>query len=94
MGKKLDRDVAQYEFIGIAYFSKRGVEILRDVYSALRGYGESFQEADSFPMASFTDIIQEIVDRGYSVKALKIYKGWMELHSKKDLEFAKDIYKD
>ncbi|MEK7172664.1 MAG: phosphoenolpyruvate mutase [Patescibacteria group bacterium] len=94
IGKKIDKQLAQYEFIGIAYFSKRGMAILKDTYQSLRGHSSSFQEASSLAMASFTDIIQEIVDRGYPVKIFKTYKGWMEIHNEKDIETAQQIYKD
>lgn len=94
IGKKISTEVAQYEFIGLAYFSKRGAEILKDVYHSLEGHQGIFQEAESFAKASFTDIIQEIIDRGYPVNVLKVYKGWLEIHNAKDLAAARKIYLD
>jgi len=86
IGKKINTEVAQYEFIGIVYFSKRGADILRKVYHSIKENKGSFQESSSVEQASFTDIIQEVVDRGYPVKVMKTYKGWMEIHNQKDIE--------
>ena len=95
IGKKIDRFSADYEFIGIAYFSKRGIEILKDVYfESLKKYSKTrFHEAENIYSANFTDIIQEIVNRGYKVKVLKVYKGWMEIETEEDLILAEKIYK-
>ena len=30
----------------------------------------------------------------YPVKALKTYKGWMEIHNENDLNLAREIYKN
>jgi len=93
VGKKINPDIAQYEFIGMAYFSERGAAIFKEVYDSLAQHQGSFQEAVSFDQASFTDMIQEIIDRGYPVKALHTHQGWMEVHTESDLTLAREIYR-
>jgi len=91
-GKNISKNDADYEFIGIAIFSKKGAEILKKVYEDCKKTVKArFHEADSFDQASDLDIFQEIIDRGFTVNALEVYKGWIEIHNKKDIEFAKKM---
>lgn len=96
IGHKIDKSLADYEFIGIAYFSKKGTEILKDVYrDSLEKYSQKpFHEAENIYKANFTDIIQEIIGRGYKVNVFKTYKGWMEIHDENDLNLARQLYKN
>lgn len=91
-GKNIDKDEADYEFIGIAYFSEKGADILRKVYDDCKQRVKGrFHEAESFSLASDLDIFQEIMDRGYSVNALEVYKGWIEVHNKDDVDIAEKM---
>jgi phosphoenolpyruvate phosphomutase len=92
-GKNINKDDADYEFIGMAYFSKSGAQILKKVYDDCkkRDDGGTFHEAKSFDNASELDIFQEIIDRGFTVNALEVYKGWIEIHNKKDIELAEQM---
>jgi len=92
--QKMKKQIADYEFIGIAYFSERGAKIIKDVYDdAKKKYGKtSFQEATNIHRADLTDLLQEIVDRGYRVHILKIWKGWMEIDNEADYKLVKKIY--
>ncbi len=96
IGKKVDKALAEYEFVGIAYFSQKGIETLKQMYDdSQKKYGlERFHEADSFNKASLTDILQEIIYRGYKVKLLKVHKGWMEIENNEDLELAKQVFQN
>ena len=92
IGKSIKKDDADFEFIGLAYFSKKGADILKKVYDdCMEKTTGRFQEAESFDQAGITDIIQEIIDRGFTVNALEVYKGWMEIHNKKDVEIAEKM---
>jgi len=92
IGKNINEEMADYEFVGIAYFSEYGVEIIRKIYNDCKlNHKGLFHEADSFENASFTDFIQEVVDRGFRVDFLEVYKGWIEIHTKKDIEIAERI---
>ena len=75
------------------YFSEKGAEILKKVYddSTEKYMTKNFHEAKSFDQAGVTDIIQEIIDRGFTVNALQVYKGWLEIHNKKDKKIADEM---
>lgn len=90
IGHDLDPDEAHGEFIGMAMFSDRGAEILREAYhrSLERYRGKRFHEAETFERASFTDMIQELIDLGYEVSCVEIYKGWMEINTFEDYRRA------
>jgi phosphoenolpyruvate phosphomutase len=93
IGKNIEKDDADFEFIGIGLFSEKGAEILKKVYDdCLEKYSnKKFHEADSFEKAGVTDIIQEIIDRNFTVNALQIYKGWIEIHNVKDKKIAEEM---
>ncbi|MFW9990353.1 MAG: phosphoenolpyruvate mutase [Candidatus Odinarchaeota archaeon] len=92
IGRTINMDMADYEFTGIAYFSEYGVEIIRRIYNECNlSYKGKFHEADSFKKASFIDLIQEVIDRGFRVDILEVHKGWFELHNKKDIEIAERL---
>ena len=89
IGQKINREIADYEFTGIALFSKKGVENLKKVYlDCLKNQEGEFHEADNIGEASITDLIQEMANRGYEIKTMEIHKGWMEIHNLKDYSKA------
>ena len=90
IGCHLSPDAADGEFIGLAMFSEEGTRLLRTVYqqSYQRFQGRSFHEAESLEKAAFTDILQEIVDRGGAVACVDIYKGWLEIDTFEDYRRA------
>ncbi len=95
IGKELSKDVADYEFVGIAKFSNRGAEILETVYEdCLESIEGEFHEAESLEEAGLADLIQELIDRGYTVKAIEIHKGWLEIHDQEDLKTAREMLAD
>jgi phosphoenolpyruvate phosphomutase len=93
IGKKVNKDDADYEFTGIAKFSEKGADILCKVYAEVKAHPPKgdFHEAQSFHMAGFTDIIQELIIRDVKVEFLNVYKGWIEIHDKRDLTLAQEI---
>ena len=90
IGQQIPREQAHGEFIGMAMFSEKGTQVLRDCYrSAQEKYTSTgFHEAGSFVKASFTDLIQELIDRGHRVDAVPIFKGWMEVDSFEEYQNA------
>jgi phosphoenolpyruvate mutase len=89
IGKNINVGKADYEFTGIAYFSQEGARILRKVYhDCLATVDGPLHEADSFARAGVTDLLQEVIDRGFTVQGLEIYQGWMEIHKGEDVEIA------
>lgn len=84
IGKSIPVEEANYEFIGIAGFSKSGVKLLYDTYDELKdgsAADDPFQESVSLSKASFTDMVQELVDRGANVTALEVSSGWSEIRT-------------
>jgi len=89
IGKNIDADLADYEFIGMACFSEEGARALRTVYEGCHEASRGpFHEAASFARADITDMLQELIDRGYPVHGLEVSKGWREIHSRQDVEVA------
>ncbi len=90
IGQQLPREQAHGEFIGMAMFSEKGAQALRDCYRASQDTYKStgFHEAGSLAKASFTDILQELIDRGHTVQAVPIFKGWMEVDSFEEYQKA------
>jgi len=90
IGQQLPHDQAHGEFIGMAMFSEKGAQALRDCYRAAQGRCSKtgFHESGSFAKASFTDIIQELIDQGHHVEAVPIFKGWTEVDSFEEYQKA------
>jgi len=92
IGKKIKKDIATHEFIGIAKFSAYGAQNLRRVYEdCAKNHKGRFHESKSFKGASIVDMLQEMIDRGFEVNYIETNKGWMEIHNKKDYEIAKKM---
>jgi phosphoenolpyruvate phosphomutase len=90
IGQKIPWSEAHGEFIGMAMCSERGSEIVKEAYRRVveRYNGRPFQEAASVEKASFTDLIQEIIDSGQPVAGVDIYKGWMDIDTFDDYRRA------
>ncbi len=88
--QRIDVEKATGEFVGIAYFSKKGIQILKDVYHQVlkRHASGPFQEAASVEKASLADIIQELIDMGHEISSVDIYKGWLEIDTFEDYRQA------
>ncbi|MBS1271525.1 MAG: Phosphonopyruvate hydrolase [Candidatus Marinimicrobia bacterium] len=91
IGKQLDMEQAEGEYTGIAYFSEEGAENLKTVYHDCKDTEGKFHEAKSFKKASMTDMLQEMIDRGYDVHFLEVNKGWLEIHNPEDKASAEEM---
>jgi len=89
IGTKINKELGNYEYIGICYFSEYGAKAMRKIYHECKKRKGKFHEARDFAHASDIDMLQELIDRGFKVKIMEIHKGWIEIHSKKDYEIAK-----
>ncbi len=75
------------EFVGLAYFNARGAKALFKMVDDCKQMPDKdanfndvpFHEAQNFKKASFTDAIQELIDRGVNVSVSNTYKGWMDI---------------
>lgn len=91
IGKDIGIEQADFEFIGMAYFSPEGARALCEVYDDCAAKAPApFHESPSFEQASICDIIQELIDRGFQAHGLKVNKGWMEIHNHEDVQRATD----
>lgn len=78
----------QAQYIGLIKLSEKGCKIFRKVYhSAKRKYsGEPWQRAEVFEHAYMTDILQAIIDSGFTVYGVPISHGWLEFDTVDDYE--------
>ncbi len=89
IGKNIKLEDADYEYIGIAYFSKFGAEILRKVHHDCKeNWKGEFHEAENYSQADFMDLIQEVINRGFKVNIVEVHKGWIEINDKEDVVSA------
>ena len=95
IGKRIDKQKANYEFIGMAFFREEGLKALIQAWdrAQLQSKGRPFHEAPSIDKADFTDLIQCLVDQGYPVFGLEIKQGWSELHSLEDVDIGFPVCK-
>lgn len=90
ISKFINPNEAYGEFIGLAKFSKVGAYVLRSEYNRVKmqlGNGP-FHAALSLEKAYLTDMIQELIDRGYAIINVDIKGGWMEIDTLEDLQRA------
>ena len=89
IGKDVGLERADSEFIGMAYFSEEGAAALQATFDDRMAGGDGhFHEAPSFQQAGITDMVQELMDRGFPVHGLEIRQGWREIHTQRDVEIA------
>lgn len=93
ISKKLDPATATHEFIGLAKFSATGAEQFLQTYEdCARNFQGKIQEAETMSKFRFTDLIQEMIERGFSVHYLEIHKGWLEVHLPEDIDLANNLF--
>jgi len=90
IGQDLPHDLAHGEFIGLAMFSEKGIEVFTHAYREARRKYETkgFHEAGTITRASFTDMVQELIDTGHEVSSVPIFKGWVEVDSFEEYQQA------
>src|SRR6185295_7578762 len=90
IGQGLPREQAHGEFIGLAMLSERGANLFTTAYKdALQSSTSGpFHESSSLQKSSFTDMVQELIDRGIEIHCIPIYKGWMEVDSFEEYQQA------
>ncbi len=94
IGKKINSDNATHEFMGLAKFSKTGAERFIQTYQdCVQNYEGRLHEADDISKLSFTDLIQEMIDREFTVNFMEVHKGWIEVHYPEDIELASKLFK-
>jgi len=90
IGQRLNKQEATGEFIGLSIFSPQGIAWIKEAYQAGLELlpDQPYHEAASFLKTSLTDLLQEMIDRGHPVKAIEVYKGWLEVDTFEDYRRA------
>jgi len=101
ISKFCNPEVFDGEFIGVAKFTKKGAEILRKNYHRAKeskscrfAEGQRFHDAVSIRKAYLTDMLQELIDRGYPIHAVMVNHGWVEIDTQQDYEYAQQLIRD
>jgi len=91
IGKVINPNEAYGEFIGLAKFTNTGAEILRKNHKrVVRQFGDTqFHAAPSIEKAYLTDMLQELIDKGYTVSTVGIKGQWMEIDTLEDINKAR-----
>ena len=92
IGKHLSGDTAEGEFIGLAFLSAGAARAMRDRYRELEARQPApFQQAETLDKAYITDMLQELVDKGFDVRSTVVDEPWFELDTPYDLEQARSF---
>lgn len=89
VGKSVGKDQAVGEFIGLAKYTERGAQIMREVWRDVREKHEDedpFQAAAKFRKAYLSDLFEEIISRNINIGWTPIDGGWREIDTVEDLE--------
>ena len=77
IGHEVPETDANYEFIGMALFSARGIEIFKE-------HGRRISQGCGGGKTDFTAVIQSLIEAGVTVHCMETYKGWTEIESFED----------
>jgi choline kinase len=94
VGKKtVPADEASGEFIGLARFSARAVEVMRARFHERKKalWGQPYGRAPRFEVAYLTDLLNDLIASGEIMRPAFIDGGWREIDTVEDLERAKSV---
>jgi len=83
IGRGVRKEDATHEFVGIAYLSKEGVGVIKREFEELKKKRSKINNVD-FDIADFSDLFQEMINKGIDVGSMEIAKGWKEIHTFED----------
>jgi L-glutamine-phosphate cytidylyltransferase len=77
-------------YIGMIKFSKSALNKIERIYdnAVKESWEKPWHTSKSFKKAYMTDFMQELIDKGLDVRAVKIKRGWMEFDTIDDYELA------
>ena len=89
---------AHGESIGLKKFSAKGAEILKRNFHRMTEnkwtkYTGRFHDATCVDFAYLTDMILELILRGYPIHSVDIQNQWVEMDTVQDFEYAKAMIK-
>jgi len=90
IGHEIPRAEGDGEFVGLMMLSPEGCDAARAAYreACERGPERPYGEAPRLRQAQLTDLLQDLINRGISVRAVDVYKGWTEIDSFEDYQRA------
>lgn len=88
-------ELATGEFIGLAKFSLRGAEQLREHYHRCRAIysGKPFREAKVFEKAYLIHLLQEMIEHGVDIGHADTLGRYREIDAQEDLDLAQKYWK-
>ncbi|OYT52914.1 MAG: hypothetical protein B6U72_07230 [Candidatus Altiarchaeales archaeon ex4484_2] len=90
-------DEIDARYVGLLKFSRQGLETVERIYDEMREshWNLPWQKSGNvFRKAYMTDLLQEIIDRGYDVNAMLIRNRWIELDTVEDYDKARAWFND
>ncbi|MFX1375590.1 MAG: NTP transferase domain-containing protein [Promethearchaeota archaeon] len=99
LSKFYNPDAVHGEFIGLGKFSKKGAEILmrnynRAKYNKTCKFEGRFHDATTMQKAYLTDMLEELIFRGYSMHSVDIKGEWVEMDTDEDYEYAIQLIRE
>ncbi len=90
IGKRVPREEAGHEFIGLAYLRGDGFSKLQAAWleAQRRGHDRPYYESPTVEKADFTDLVLDLLDQEFGIFGMEIDHGWSEIHSLDDYERA------
>ncbi len=95
VGKQVGPERALGEFIGLAAYSAKGTQQMRDAWRDVRARfddEEPFHAASRFRSAYLTDLYLELIARGVPIGTAPIDGQWREIDTVEDLQRAHDAW--
>ncbi len=89
VGKDVGPAGAAGEFIGLASYTARGAELMRETFEDLEstlGPDDLFRHGRIFRKAYLADLFEEMIDRGIEINWTPIDGGWREIDTVQDLQ--------
>ena len=88
--RDIPSDEADGEYIGVARFSRRGAELLREHFHRIRSThaGRPWREAKVFEKAYLILLFQEMIEQGVPVHMVPTHGDYMEIDTEEDYALA------
>jgi phosphoenolpyruvate phosphomutase len=93
--RSIDPGLAHGEYTGVAKFSARGAEKLREHYQQCRARyaGQPFREAEVFEKAYLIQLFQEMIEAGVKMAHADTAGEYMEIDTQQDFDLARTYWK-
>jgi NDP-sugar pyrophosphorylase family protein len=80
-------------YVGLLKFTRQSLDDVAGIYEQMSKshWDKPWQQSGKpFKQAYMTDLLQELIDRGKSVFAVKVRGGWLEFDTNEDYETQRD----